>query len=154
MPRRKLTIDDFKFSLENTVKINTQHRMKNTALNIIPINFTQSPEKIYKQFIFHTENEEIMWEFIDKINTVLTAIELPLIDKTKIKLKGHGHIQSTENYIGECLWYDMPEFKANEHIYDCVNVKLEIETVDSQIYISFIRKFYDIFNIILWQIMS
>jgi len=150
MPRRKLTIDDFKFSLENTVKINTQYRMKNTALNIIPINFTQSPEKIYKQFIFHTENEEIMWEFIDKLNIVLTAIELPLIDKTKIKLKGHGHIQSTENHFDECLWYDMPEFKVNEHIYDCVNVKLEIETVDSQIYISFIKKFYDIFNIILW----
>jgi hypothetical protein len=118
MPRRKLTIDDFKFSLENTVKINTQYRMKNTALNIIPINFTQSPEKIYKQFIFHTENEKIMWEFIDKLNIVLTTIELPLIDKTKIKLKGHGHILSTENHFDVSLWYDMPDFKANEQIYD------------------------------------
>jgi len=148
MPRKKLTINDFKFSLDNTVKINTTHRMKNCLLNIISINFTENDEKIYKRFILHTENEEILWEFIDKLNIILTSINIQQINKTKVKVKKEKKL--TEN-IEDKLWVNMPEFQVNENIYNCVSIQLEIETIDSPLYILLINKFYETFNIILWS---
>lgn len=145
MPKKKQTIKDFRFSLDNTVKINTSHRMKNCSLNLISVNFTASTTKIYKQFILHTENESIMWEFIDLLNELLNKLELTTIDKEKIKLKKNTEKDSN------CLWYNMPEFKVNEYIYDCVTAQLEIETVDTPLYMTFINQFHDLFNIVLWS---
>jgi hypothetical protein len=151
MPRKKLTIMDFKFSLDNTVKINTTHRMKNCPLNIISINFTENEEKIYKRFILHTENEEILWDFIDKLNVVLNSINIQKINKTKVKVKREKKNPETpENIEEDNLWVNMPEFQVNENIYDCVSVQLEIETIDNPLYILLINKFYETFNIILW----
>ena len=148
MPRRKLTIKDFKFSLDNTVTIQTSHRMKNCLLNLISVNFTKEDTKTYKKIVVHTENECILWEFVDKLNEILLNIGITLIDKTRLKIK--KPVKKEQNNFDDCFWYEMPEFKVNENIFDCVSVQLEIETVDSPLYITFNEKFNEQFNIILW----
>jgi len=153
MPRRKLTINDFKFTLDNTVKIVTSHRMKNCQLNIISINFTKDDEKVYKRFILHTENEDILWGLIDKLNEILLLINVPLIEKTKIKLKFKSKSKKEDKSV-DCFWREMPEFIMNENIVYCPSVQLEIETVNTELYLLFIRKFYEEFKIILWPSLN
>lgn len=152
MPRKTLTIKDFKFTLENTIKINTTHRMKNCPLNIICVNFTKTDEKTYKKIILHAENEDILFEFIDKLNIILNSIDIQLITKSNVKVKKiQKNYKNTEE---DNLYYNMPKFQVNETFYECVSVQLEIETIDIPLYMTFINTFYNMFKIILWPKIS
>jgi hypothetical protein len=148
MPSKKLTIKDFVFSLKNTVMIKTSHRIKNCKLNLVSVNFTANIDKNYKQIIIHSIEEDLLFEFIDKLNSILSSLKINLIDKNNIMFKKQKQKESLDN--NQCYWYNMPEFKTNEHMLKHVTLRLEIETIDTQLYNMFIKNFYETFNIILW----
>lgn len=148
MPRKLLTIKDFKFTLENTKTIQTSLRMKNTKLSIISVNFTCETLKNYRQIVLHTLNLDKMIEFINKLNNILEFLKITPIIVDNIVIKKCKTKES--NYYTESYWGEMPEFKYNSNFTESTTVLLEVETINKPEYMSFINLFYEKFNVILW----
>jgi len=148
MPRKPLTIADFKYTNENIKTIQINNRMKNTKLNIISINFTKETLKSYRQCILHTESYDKLLEFINKLNPILLFLNLSQININDLLIKNYK--SNNNNYYNNFYWGEMPEFKHNPNFAETVSILFEVETINIPEYISFIKLFYEKFNIILW----
>lgn len=148
MPRKPLTIEDFKFTLENTKTIQTSSRMKNTKLSIISVNFTNETLKIYRQIVLHAPNRDKMIEFINMLNSILEFLKIMPIIIDNILIKKCKTRES--NYCKESYWSEMPEFKHNSNFKETTTILFEVETIDKPEYFLFINLFYEKFKIILW----
>ena len=150
MPRRKLTIDDFEFSLKNTVQIKTKHAIKKRlASNTVYINFSDNDIKMYKRLTVHTKNVADMDEFITKLDKLLiesSSLTSLAFEKTYLRYKTHECVYNAD----KCNWYNMLEYNVDDIYSNSNTVLLFIEAINTSQYLNFIRNFYSTYSYILW----
>lgn len=144
MPRKKKTIKDYVFSDKGTKQINTTHRNVKKISSTILIDFTELKIKTYRELHVHCMNDDLMTEFLEKLNTIVP------IDFTTIKF-GKKKLTATHDYD----WSNMPLFSCNEQMNNYGKVKLMIEVINQDAYNNFIHDYHRLYDCILWpQVVS
>lgn len=131
------------YPVPDTHQIVSSHINKNIQQRrTIYINLTTQIIKIYKSIFIHCINERNMQIFVNKLNNVLKNTNLPKIDKKNLE-----YIKNElEEFIDNCEWYDMPEFKSNKNLLSCVSINLEIEVIDIELFKNLQKNFFDEFS--------